>query len=38
LHHYSEIIKDMMAAAVLIVSVGAVIAGIIIFYPYVISS
>lgn len=33
-HLYVEIIKDMMAATVLIASVGAVIIGSIIFYPY----
>lgn len=36
IHHYVEIIKDMMAAAVLIASVGAFIIGILIFYPYLI--
>jgi len=34
LHHYSEIIKDMMAAAVFLTSSGALLVGIIIFYPY----
>lgn len=35
LHHYSQIIKDMMAAAVLLAAVGAVIVGGLIFYPHV---
>ncbi len=35
LHHYSEIIKDMMAAAVFLTSFGAAVIGIIIFYPYI---
>lgn len=35
LHHYSEIIKDMMAAAVFVTSFGALLVGIIIFYPYI---
>lgn len=35
LHHYSEIIKDMMAAAVLLAAIGAIAVGSIIFYPYV---
>lgn len=34
LHHYAEIVKDMMAAAVVLSSTGAVIVGLIIFYPY----
>ncbi|MFC1598269.1 diacylglycerol kinase family protein [Patescibacteria group bacterium] len=34
LSHYSEIVKDMMAAAVVIASLGAIIVGSIIFYPY----
>jgi diacylglycerol kinase len=33
-HPYAKIIKDMMAAAVLIASVGAVFVGIVIFWPY----
>lgn len=35
LHHYSEIIKDMMAAAVLLAALGSCIIGVIIFYPYI---
>ena len=34
IHSYVEIIKDMMAAAVLIASIGAAIIGVLIFYPY----
>lgn len=33
-HPYAQLIKDIMAAAVLLASVGAVIIGFIIFYPY----
>lgn len=33
-HPYAQLIKDIMAAAVLLSSIGAVIVGIIIFYPY----
>jgi diacylglycerol kinase len=36
MHPYSEIIKDMMAAAVLLSSLGSLAVGIIIFYPYLI--
>ncbi len=35
IHHYVEIIKDMMAAAVLIASIGAVVVGLMIFLPYI---
>lgn len=35
IHPYARLIKDLMAAVVLISSVGSVIVGIIIFYPYV---
>lgn len=35
IHPYARLIKDLMAAAVLITSVVSVIVGIIIFYPYV---
>jgi len=34
-HPYIKMIKDMMAAAVLLTSILAVVIGIIIFYPYV---
>jgi diacylglycerol kinase len=34
LHHYSEIIKDMMAAAVFLTSLGALVVGCIIFVPH----
>ncbi len=33
-HPYAQLIKDMMAATVLVVVTGAVIVGFIIFYPY----
>ncbi len=33
-HPYAQLIKDIMAAAVLLASVGAVVIGTIIFYPY----
>jgi diacylglycerol kinase len=33
-HPYAKIIKDMMAAAVLIASIGAVFVGVVIFWPY----
>lgn len=36
IHHYVEIIKDMMAAAVLIASLGALAVGLLIFLPYLI--
>jgi diacylglycerol kinase len=36
LHHYSKVIKDMMAAAVLISAIGAFIIGVLIFYPYLV--
>lgn len=35
IHPYARLIKDMMAAVVLLTSIVAVIVGIIIFYPYV---
>jgi diacylglycerol kinase len=34
IHYYVEVIKDVMAAAVLVSSIGAVIIGILIFAPY----
>jgi diacylglycerol kinase len=34
LHHYVLIVKDIMAAAVLITSLGAAIIGTLIFWPY----
>lgn len=33
-HPYAQLIKDIMAAAVLISSIGAIVVGITIFYPY----
>lgn len=33
-HPYAHLIKDVMAAAVLLASIGAVVVGITIFYPY----
>jgi len=35
IHHYAEVIKDLMATAVLVASVGALVVGILIFYPYI---
>ncbi|MFH0804628.1 MAG: diacylglycerol kinase [Patescibacteria group bacterium] len=35
IHYYAEVIKDVMAATVLVSSIGAVIIGILIFAPYV---
>lgn len=35
IHYYAEVIKDTMAAAVLVASLGAVIIGILIFAPYI---
>ncbi len=35
IHFYVQVIKDIMAAAVLVATVGAVIIGILIFAPYV---
>jgi len=34
IHYYAEVIKDIMAATVLISSIGAIIIGILIFAPY----
>ena len=34
IHYYAEVIKDVMAAAVLVTSIAAVIVGILIFAPY----
>ena len=34
IHYYVEVIKDIMAATVLVSSIGAVIIGILIFAPY----
>lgn len=34
IHYYVEVIKDIMAAAVLVASIGALIVGILIFGPY----
>jgi diacylglycerol kinase len=34
LHHYAKAMKDMMAAAVLLASLGAIIIGFLIFGPY----
>lgn len=34
LHHYVEVVKDIMAAAVLLASLGAAAIGVLIFYPY----
>jgi len=37
IHYYAEVIKDVMAATVLVSSIGAVIIGILIFAPYLIA-
>lgn len=34
IHYYAEVIKDIMAATVLVTSIGAIIVGILIFAPY----
>lgn len=34
IHPYARLIKDLMAAVVLISAVGSVVVGVIIFYPY----
>jgi diacylglycerol kinase len=38
IHFYAEIIKNIMSSAVLMVSIGSVVVGIIIFWPYVFAS
>jgi len=35
IHPYAEVIKDMMAATVLVASIGALVIGVIIFFPYI---
>lgn len=37
LHHYVRVVKDIMAAAVLLTALGSLIIGIIIFYPHLIN-
>lgn len=37
-HPYAQTIKDMMAAAVLVASIGAIVVGLFIFVPYIFSS
>lgn len=37
LHHYVEVIKDLMAAAVLVSSFGAIIVGFLVFWPYILN-
>ena len=37
IHSYVKVIKDMMAAAVLISSIGAAIIGLLIFVPYILA-
>lgn len=34
-HPYAQLIKDVMATAVLLASIGAIVIGAIIFYPYI---
>jgi diacylglycerol kinase len=34
-HPYAKVIKDMMAAVVLLTAIGAAIIGMVIFYPYI---
>ena len=36
LHHYVEVVKDIMAAAVLTSSVGALVVGLLILWPYLV--
>lgn len=36
IHHYAEMVKDIMAATVLVASLSAIIIGILIFGPYII--
>ncbi len=36
IHHYVEDIKDIMAGTVLVASVGAVLIGVLIFWPYLV--
>ncbi|MFW0862143.1 MAG: diacylglycerol kinase family protein [Candidatus Komeilibacteria bacterium] len=38
IHHYVAVLKDMMAAAVLLASIAAIIIGVLIFYPYIVGS
>ncbi|MBU0597554.1 diacylglycerol kinase family protein [Patescibacteria group bacterium] len=35
IHYYAQVIKDIMAAAVLVSSIGAVVIGVLIFAPYI---
>lgn len=37
MHHYSKIIKDMMAAAVLLAAIVSCIIGAMIFFPYIVT-
>lgn len=34
-HPYAKVIKDMMAAIVLLASIGAVLVGLVVFWPYI---
>lgn len=36
IHYYVAVLKDMMAAAVLLASIAAIIIGLLIFYPYIV--
>lgn len=33
-HHYAEVMKDLLAASVLVASIGSVIVGLMLFWPY----
>lgn len=37
MHHYVSVIKDIMAGAVLLTSLGAALIGLIIFYPHLVN-
>jgi len=35
IHYYAEVVKDIMAAAVLVATIGAIVIGVLIFGPYI---